>query len=68
MQGACYYGVFWGTRPGSPYKQNTCCPALLLEVVSLQLCIDCKVFNLCHCLHAVSSRFGVLQGGRRFCV
>ncbi|KAG2431123.1 hypothetical protein HXX76_009653 [Chlamydomonas incerta] len=33
FQGACYYGVFWGTRPGSPYKQSTCCPALLLEVV-----------------------------------
>ncbi|KAG2436915.1 hypothetical protein HXX76_006434 [Chlamydomonas incerta] len=33
FQGACYYGLFWGTRPGSPYKQNTCCPALLLEVV-----------------------------------
>ncbi|KAG2428346.1 hypothetical protein HXX76_010492 [Chlamydomonas incerta] len=33
FQGACNYGLFWGTRPGSPYKRNTCCPALLLEVV-----------------------------------
>ncbi|PNW88421.1 hypothetical protein CHLRE_01g028650v5 [Chlamydomonas reinhardtii] len=37
FQGACYYGVFWGTRPGSPYKQNTCCPALLLEVAGPML-------------------------------
>ncbi len=37
FQGAAHYGIFWHSRRTSSFFRQTCCPALLLEVVGPHL-------------------------------